>query len=166
MGLLDSVKNRLSANLKLTQISYMSHPAQIVAFCQGLAPDERTAIMNGIDSAFKWQPVAQIAQAMFPSYYSGGVSAEALDLVKGGQVSGGIELMRQQNQYYAPPSYGFTPAQQASLSFAWVVLNALNQQAGAAPPARPGAPANHFCSQCGKPIDSGARFCTHCGSRL
>ena len=169
MGLLDSPKNRVSANFKLTQLSFMTHPAQIVAFCQGLAPDERAAVMKGIDSAFKWQPVAQIAQAMFPTYYSGGVSEEALDLVKGGQVSGGVELMRQQNQYTAPPSFGFTPAQQAALSFAWVVLNALNQPAtgaAAAASVRASGPANGFCSQCGKPVESGSRYCPGCGSRL
>jgi hypothetical protein len=154
----DSLKNRVSANVKVTQLSYMMHPDQIVTFCRALPPDDRAAVMKGIESTFKWMPVAQIAQSMFPSYYSGGVSPEALDLVMGGQVQGGVDLMRQQNQYTPPPMYGFTAANQAALSFAWVVLNALQDQ-GRPSPAR-------FCAQCGRALETGARFCGGCGSRL
>jgi hypothetical protein len=84
MGLFDSLKNRVSANLKLTHLSFMTQQHEIVAFCQSLTQAERTVIIKGIESQFKWQSVAQIAQAVFPSYNPGsGVSAEALDMVKG-----------------------------------------------------------------------------------
>jgi hypothetical protein len=165
VGLLNALKNRVSTNLKVTQLSYMSHPSQIAAFCRALPPDEQAAVMKGIEGAFKWLPVAQIAQSMFPAYYSGGVSPEALDLVMGGQVSGGIELMRQQNQYVAPPSYGFTPAQQASLSFAWVLLNAL-KQAGSNQPSPMARGPDDRCAHCGKSLEPSAKFCSGCGARV
>jgi hypothetical protein len=46
----DSLKNRLGANLKVTQLSYMLHPGQIVAFCRALSADEQAAVMKGIES--------------------------------------------------------------------------------------------------------------------
>jgi hypothetical protein len=174
MGLLDSLKDRFSANLKLTQLSFMTHPQQIVAFCEGLAPAERSAILKGIESQFKWQSVAQIAQAMFPSYnYGSGVSAEALDMVKAGQVSGGVELMRMQNQGAPQPNWGMMPAQQAALSFAWIVLKGMEQHEAALAGKAAAAGARgeisdseaRFCTSCGAARNPG-RYCIQCGARF
>jgi hypothetical protein len=129
MKLLKLLKDRVSTNLQLTRLSFMTQPYEIIAFCQGLTPAERAGITKGIESQFKWQSVAQVAQAMFPTYNSGsGVSAEALDMVKGGQISGGLELMRMENQAAAQPNWGMMPAQQAALSFAWMVLKGMEQR--------------------------------------
>ena len=77
----------------------MTNPNELVAYCQAMRPSERTEIIKGIETQFKWQSIAQVAKAMFPSHISGGyVSEEALDMVKSGQVGGGVELMRWQNQ--------------------------------------------------------------------
>jgi hypothetical protein len=123
MGLFDQMKQRLSANWKYTQLSFMTDPRQIVAFCEKLSPEERGQVKQAIESAFRWQPVAQVAQAMFPALAgsTAGVSADALDLVRGGFVSGGVELMGMQ-QTAASPQLGLTPQQQAALSLAWLVL--------------------------------------------
>jgi hypothetical protein len=129
MRLLKLLKDRVSTNLQLTRLSFMTQPHEIIAFCQGLTPAERASITKGIESQFKWQSVAQVAQAMFPTYNAGsGVSAEALDMVKGGQISGGLELMRMENQAAAQPNWGMMPAQQAALSFAWMVLKRMEQR--------------------------------------
>lgn len=159
MGLFDSLKDRLSANLKLTRLSFMTQPHDIIAFCQGLTPVERASIMKGIESQFKWQSVAQVAQAMFPSYsYGGGVSAEALDMVKSGQVSGGAELMRMENQAATQQQWGMLPVQQASLSFAWTVLRGIEQRetvldhhslTEAVHGATASAARDAFCTSCG-----------------
>jgi hypothetical protein len=124
MGIFDRIKNRLSNNFKSTQLMYMTQPAQIVAFCKNLTPAEREGVRKAIESAFKWQPVAQIAQAIFPMLTAPrhGVSAEAMDLINGGFISGGVDLMAMQNQRPASPQFGITGQQQASLSFAWWVL--------------------------------------------
>ena len=129
MGFLDAMKNRLGANLKYVRLSYMTDPREIVPFCQGMTPQERTVVLKGIDSAFKWQPAAQLAQALYPAlvHSNGGVSQEAKDLVMGGNVDAGVELMRIQSQPAMTPQFGMTPTQQAALSFAWVVLKALEQ---------------------------------------
>jgi hypothetical protein len=128
MGLFKLLKDKVSTNLQLMHLSFMTQPYEIMAFCQGLTPAERTCIIKGIESQFKWQSVAQVAQAMFPTYSSGsGVSAEALDMVKSGQISGGLELMRMENQTAAQPQWGLMPAQQATLSFAWMVLKKMEQ---------------------------------------
>lgn len=106
----------------------MTNPRDIVTFCQGMENAERTEMIKGIESQFKWQSVAQVAQMMYPSYTSGGlVSEEALDMVKSGQISGGLELMRLQNQTTQSPSFGMTTSQQAALAFAWLILNGLNR---------------------------------------
>lgn len=140
MGLFDSLKDRLAANLKLTRLSFMTQQHEIVAFCQGLTPDERAGIIKGIETQIKWQSLASVAQAMFPSFGSGGgVSAEALDMVKGGQISGGLELMRIENQAAAQRNRGMMPAQQAALSFAWMVLKGMEQREAALPEDGPGA---------------------------
>jgi hypothetical protein len=126
MGLFDALKEKFSTNLKLTRLSFMTQQHEIYAFCQSQAPAERAALIKGIESQFKWQSVAQIAQAMFPSYGSGaGASAETLDMVKAGHISAGLELMRIDNQATAQPNWGMLPAQQAALSFAWMVLKAM-----------------------------------------
>ena len=174
MGLLDSLKDRFSANLKLTQLSFMTQPHEIAAFCERLTPAERLAIIKGIENQFKWQSVAQTAQAMFPSYYHGsGVSAEALDMVRSGQISGGLELMRMENQAAPQPNWGMMPAQQAALSFAWTVLKGMEQREAAsgynAPPSiendPPGESDAAFCTSCGTRRKLG-RYCTNCGARF
>jgi hypothetical protein len=130
--------------------------------------------LKGIESQFKWQSVAQIAQAMFPSYnYGSGVSAEALDMVKAGQVSGGVELMRMQNQGAPQPNWGMMPAQQAALSFAWIVLKGMEQHEAAlagkaaAAGARGGISDSEarFCTSCGAARNPG-RYCIQCGARF
>ena len=172
MGLLDSLKGRLSANLKLTRLSFMTQPHDIMAFCQNLSPAKRAAIVKGIESQFKWQSVAQVAQGMFPSY-NYGVSAEALDMVKGGQISGGLELMRTENQAPAQGNWGMMPAQQAALSFAWMVLKRIEQRdaalahyvpAAAVHAATAGAAGEGFCASCGARRSLG-RYCANCGAR-
>lgn len=174
MGLLDSMKDRFSANLKLTRLAYMTQSHEIIAFCQTLTADERARIIAGIESQFKWQSVSQVAQALFPSYsYGGGVSAEALDMVKSGQVSGGVELMRWENQPALQQQWGFTPAQQASLSFAWTVLKAIEQGARApryqTAASGSGTATNsgdaNFCASCGAHRKPGL-YCSNCGSRF
>ncbi len=172
MSLFDQVKNRLATNLKYTQLTLMTQPAQIVAFCQKLTPDERAGVRKGIESAFRWQPVAQIAQAMYPMLAAPhhGVSAEAMDLAKGGLVDGAVELMAMQNQPPPTPQFGMTSQQQATLAFAWAVLQRLEAPAAAAPPTA-GAAARtpsdvRFCSSCGTRTQPGARFCSACGSAL
>ena len=175
MGLLDSLKDRFSANLKFTRLSFMTQPHEIVAFCQSLTAAERAVVIKGIESQFKWQSVAQVAQAMFPTYsYGSGVSAEALDMVKGGQISGGVELMRMENQAASQPNWGMMPAQQAALSFAWMVLKGLDQREAApdykaSPVTSPDDPAGAtdaaFCSSCGMRRNTG-RYCTNCGARF
>jgi hypothetical protein len=176
MGLIDALKDRFSANLKLTRLSFMSQPQQIVTFCRALTPAERTAILRGIESQFKWQSVARVAQAMFPSYTSGsGVSAEALDMVQAGHVSAGVELMRMQNQAAPPLNWGMLPAQQAALSFAWIVLKGLEQHeaAPAGHAAAEGAPSTRrrsptharHCASCGARKNPGL-YCVQCGTRF
>lgn len=127
MGFLDSVKNRLALNLKLTKISFMVNRNDIVQACQAMSKDERAGALKSIEDMFRWQPIAQIAGAFFPNYYSSGVSDEALDLVKGSYVQGGVDLMRSQSQPIQP-QYGMLPIQQAAFSFAWLVLKALEQR--------------------------------------
>ena len=175
MGFLDSVKNRLALNLKLTKISFMVNRNDIVQACQAMSKDERAGALNSIEGMFRWQPIAQIAGALFPNYYSSGVSDEALDLVRGGYVQGGVDLMRSQSQPIQP-QYGMLPIQQAALSFAWLVLKAFDQRDATAalppplrvpPPPFPGtAPPTEakFCSACGTPRFPGGRFCGNCGA--
>jgi hypothetical protein len=125
MGLFDTLKEKVSTNLKLTRVSFMTQQHEIYTFCQSQTPAERAALIKGIEGQFKWQSVAQIAQAMFPSYSSGGgPSAEVLDMVKAGHINAGLEMMRIDNQATAQPNWGMLPAQQAALSFAWMVLKA------------------------------------------
>jgi hypothetical protein len=165
------LKDRLSANLKLTRLSFMTQQHEIIVFCQGLSPADRAEIIKGIESQFKWQPLAQLAQAMFPSYnYGTGGSPEALDMVKGGQISGGLELMRIENQAAQQPSWGMMPTQQAVLSFAWMVLKGIEQRESAlayhAPKAAmDGAADSVFCASCGKRRSPG-RYCANCGARF
>jgi hypothetical protein len=131
MGLFDAVKQKLSTNLQLTRQSFMTGPQQIVAFCRGVDAASRSDMIRAIESQFKWQSVAQLAQAMFPAYGSGShVSEEALDMVKGGQISGGLELMRMENQSFSTANPGMTPAQQAALTFAWIVLTGMEKRPG------------------------------------
>jgi hypothetical protein len=178
MGLMD----RMKANCRVTQLSWMTFPQQIAAACQSWSPEERAAVLRGIESTFKWAPVAQIAQGMFAQYFqpSGGVSPESVDMVIHGQVEGGLALMRQENQQQASTmQWGLTPAQQAALSYAWTVLKAMEQRemmgptaraAAAAAPEGPAAEstgaAPNFCSQCGSRVEAGARFCARCGHQL
>jgi hypothetical protein len=174
MGLFDSVKNRISSNVKLMQLSSMVRQDQITAFCQTLTTEERATILKGIEGQFKWQPVAQIAQALFPAQ-SQGVSAEAHDMVLAGQVEGGLELMRMQNAS-VQPQFGMTPYQQAALSYAWTVLKAMDQRdamaaavtrqqhaSAMAPPAATSDPAR-FCTSCGARREASGRFCGQCGA--
>jgi hypothetical protein len=175
MGFLDSLKDRFSANLKLTRLSFMTQQHEIVAFCQGLTPAERARIIKGIESQFRWQSVAQVAQAMFPSYsYGNGVSAEALDMVKSGQIDGGLELMRIENQAAAQPNWGMMPVQQAALSFAWMVLQGIEQREAALAyharseavhGATAGAADAPCCASCGTRRSPG-RYCTNCGTHF
>ena len=166
MGFMDQIKNRLSANWKLQRIMFMSSQAEIARYCRDLDPAERAAVTQGIESMFKWQPVAQVAQGLFSSYFtpSGGVSDDAKDLIKGGYVDAGVELMRLENQpQVSQVQMGMTPMQQLALSYAWTVLRMLGAQGAVA--ASPGeAPA--YCSQCGTRTKPGGTFCTKCGGRL
>lgn len=176
MGLFDQVKNRLATNFKFTQLTFMAQPAQIIAFCQKLTPEERAGVLKGIESAFRWQPVAQIAQAMYPMFAAPhhGVSDDAMDLIHGGFVSGGVELMAIQNQVPPTPQLGLTAQQQSALAFAWLVLRRL--EGGGMPVAGPAtesstpsspAPSEvRFCSGCGTRTQVGAAFCSSCGRRL
>jgi hypothetical protein len=129
MGLLQKAATRLATNFKSTQLSFMTQPAQIVAFCRALAPREREAVAKAIESAFRWQPVAQVAQAMYPMLAAPqpGVSDDAMDLIRGGFVGGGVDLMAMQNQASAAPQFGLTAQQQAALGLAWLVLQRLPQ---------------------------------------
>jgi len=173
VGLFDAVKNRIASNVKLMQLSSMVRQDQILAFCQSLAPEERATILKGIESQFKWQPVAQIAQALFPAQ-SQGVSAEARDMVLGGQVEGGLELMRMQNAA-VQPQFGMTPYQQAALSYAWMVLKGMGQRDAMAAGVKPEQHASafappatdpgtvKFCTSCGARREVGGRFCGQCG---
>jgi hypothetical protein len=64
MGFLDSVKNRLALNLKLTKISLMVNRNDIVQACQTMSKDERAGALKLIEGMFRWQPIAQIAGAV------------------------------------------------------------------------------------------------------
>jgi membrane protease subunit (stomatin/prohibitin family) len=154
LGIFDSLKNRLSTNLKFTSLSLMTNQQEILNLCRSLTPVERADIVKNIESHFQWQSVAQFAQAMYPAYYSGGVSEEALDMVKSGQVAGGVELMRWQNQGAMQANWGMMPAQNAALGFAWMVLKAMDQHQSSG---------NAFCTSCGA-RRSDNRFCTNCGA--
>jgi hypothetical protein len=181
MGLMDQIKNRLTTNWKIQRLSFMTSQREIVMYCRALEPAERPAIMQGIESMFKWQPVAQMAQGLFSSYFtpSGGVSDDAKDLVKGGYVDAGVELMRLENQpQVSQMQLGMTPMQQMALCYAWTVLRMLEepgsvataQPAGSAGLAQavtaPPGDAPAFCSQCGTKTKAGGLFCTKCGNRL
>jgi hypothetical protein len=162
MGLFDSVKNRLAVNLKVTKLSFQTVPADIIRQCNELTPAERPIVLKAIEAMFRWQSVSQIAQQMFPSYTcGGGVSDEAKDLVMGGYVNAGVELMRQQNQVAAPNYGGMLPIQQAALSFAWIVLKVIDQ-----PAPQPTRSAGAFCTGCGSPRAATGLFCASCGRRL
>jgi membrane protease subunit (stomatin/prohibitin family) len=127
----------------------MTSQGEIMMYCRALEPAERPGIMQGIESMFKWQPVVQMAQGLFSSYFtpSGGVSDDAKDLIKGGYVDAGVELMRLENQpQVSQMQLGMTPMQQMALCYAC------------------DAPA--YCSQCGTKTKAGGLFCTKCGSRL
>ena len=174
MGLMDSLKHRLSTNMKVTQLMFMTQPMAIVQFCRGLNREDRAGVLKGIESAFKWQPVAQIAQALFPAQQSSNVAADAADLAKGGFISGAVDLMGMQSQS-VQPQYGMTAAQQAALSYAWTVLKSIEQQDGISRSPQvaqmemqdPGEPAGGalYCSRCGTKRPEGANFCNRCGSR-
>jgi hypothetical protein len=129
MSFFDSVKNRLATNWKFTKLSLQTQPAEIARLCMEMTPAERTSTIKTIESTFRWQSVAQVAQAFFPAYNSGGGdAAAAADLAKGGFVSGAVDMMRMQNQA-APQAVagGMLPVQQAALSYAWVVLKSLER---------------------------------------
>lgn len=167
MNFLNSIKNRIAVNLKVTKLSFMTQPNHIIRTCHDFSAEERSQAIKAIESMFRWQPVAQMAQSMFPSYYSGGgVSPEALDMASHGQVSGGLELMRLENQAAPASMGGMLPIQQAALSFAWTVLKALEQQPSRSNPAV-SAPdsvsTKRFCPDCGQRRSSEGRFCTGCG---
>jgi hypothetical protein len=178
MGFMDRIKS----NVRVQRLSFMTSAPAIVAFCQGLDPSERAEAIRGIESMFKWQPVAQIAQGLFSSYSAPhGVSADAKDLVMGGYVSAGVELMAMQNQAQAPPpQFGMLPMQQVALSYAWTVLKALEQQSSQplpfaapaasarahAPTATAPQPSRRFCTRCGAAASGSARFCGACGGAL
>jgi len=173
MGLLDSLKDRAASNLKFTRLTFMNQQNEIIAFCQSLTPNDRVNIIKGIESHFKWQSVASVAQALFPAQsYGGGVSAESLDMVTHGQIGGGLELMRQENQV-APQqtAWGMMPQQQAALSFAWLVLKGMEQRESLlrqspATTATSGRPPNSaFCTSCGLKRCPGL-YCVHCGARF
>ncbi|MGH9875056.1 MAG: hypothetical protein ACRD9S_21585 [Pyrinomonadaceae bacterium] len=160
MRFFDAMKDRLSSNLKFVKLSYLTRPDEIIQFCQSLTPGERDVVLKGIESSFKWQPVALIAQAFYPTVVGpSGVSEDAMDLVRGGFVEGGIELMKSQSQP-PPQQFGMTATQQAVYSFAWVVLKAIEQESNAAPAsvavcrgcrARRRS-ADPFCQSCGRPF--------------
>ena len=162
MGVFDAVKTRIGSNLKFVQLSYMTHPADIIQFCRSLAPDDRVVVLKGIESSFKWQPAAQLAQTLFPAlcHSGGGVSQEAKDMALGGDVSAAVRMMSWENQAPPTPQFGMTATQQATLSFAWVVLKALEQEDS-------GAPASvAVCRACGERRRSADPFCAHCGRRF
>jgi hypothetical protein len=175
MSLLDSFKNRIAVNLKITRMSFMTRPDEILQYCLGFTQEERQAALRNIESQFKWQPVAQMAQALYPTLFGGykGVSSEAMDLVQGGYVDAGVKLMAMENQAPVAPPMGMLPIQQSALSFAWVVLGAL-EQTSAAPMSRAAAASqsgtaqvSSYCGSCGAAAyDSSARFCQNCGAEL
>jgi hypothetical protein len=169
----------MKANLRVTQLSYLTTPQQIATTCAGWNADERAEVLRGIESTFRWAPVAQVAQSLFAPYFQqgGGVSPEATDMVIHGQIEGGLELMRQQNSPTPQASWGLTSGQQAALSYAWMVLKASEQRdlaghsVSTASPTRHATDdvrtvAAHFCSQCGARAEHGARFCSSCGAPL
>jgi hypothetical protein len=87
-----------------------------------------------------------------------------------GQVSGGLELMRQENQVAAQPAWHMMPQQQATLSFAWMVLKGMEQRESFAQQspavADSAGPSNAaFCASCGTRRSSGLH-CTNCGARF
>jgi hypothetical protein len=176
MGLLNSFKERLSLNLKVTKLSFMTNPNDILQYCQAFTPGERSLALKNIESQFKWQPIAKIAQAMYPTLYGshGGVSADAMDLIQGGYVEAGVKLMGIENQPPVAPNFGMLPIQQCALSFAWVALNAMQQRdavlTSSSASLRGSAPLHTasygFCSSCGSPRELGAYFCTRCGQRV
>jgi hypothetical protein len=88
-----------------------------------------------------------------------GVSDDAMDLIHGGFISGGVDLIAMQNQAPPPPQFGLTGQQQAALSFAWLVLQRL-QQRGTTVGVRAVEMAKADAS-----ASAGARFCTVCGLR-
>jgi len=175
MGLMDSLKHRVSTNMKVTQLMFMTHPAQIIPFCQSLSPADRAEVIKGIENTFKWQPVAQIAQALFPAQPTSNVAADAADLAKGGFVSGAVDLITMQSQP-VQPQYGMTQAQQAALSYAWMVLK--NMESSSVPSSTSSFPASAvssdggvtstalYCGQCGTRRPEGANFCSRCGNRF
>src|SRR5678816_2064106 len=104
MGFFDRVMDRVSSNVRLTQLSWMTQPDQIIAFCRGVSAAERAALIKGIEGQFRWQSVALIARAILPSSaYGAYVSDEALGMAIGGQVDGALDLMRMENP--ATPQY-------------------------------------------------------------
>ena len=129
MGLMDSLKHRFSTNMKITQLMYMTQPTDIVRFCQSLSREDRGDVVKGIESAFKWQPVAQIAQAFFPAQASSGAVVDAVDLAQGGYVSGAVDLMRAQSQN-VQAQYGMTAMQQAALEVGLDVVSGLHTRLG------------------------------------
>jgi len=125
MGFLNSLKKRVSLNLKLTRLSFMSAP-EIIAFCQSQTQAERVALVQGIESQLKWQGVLQVSQVMFATNsVGGGVSSEALDMVKDGQIYGGLALMNQENQISGRTQWGMAPGQSGALNFALMVLKGI-----------------------------------------
>src|SRR5438105_3092268 len=114
MSLLDSFKNRIAVNLKVTRLSFMTRLDDILNYCLGFTREERQAALRNIESQFKWQPVAQMAQALYPTLFGGykGVSPEAMDLVQGGYVDAGVKLMAMENQAPVAPAIGMLPIQQ------------------------------------------------------
>jgi hypothetical protein len=129
MSVFASVKNRFATNWKVTKLSFQTQTAEIARQCMELTPAEQASAIKAIEAMFRWQPVAQVAQAFFAAYSpGGGVAADAADLAKGGFVSGAVDLMSMQNQA-APQavSGGMLPMQQAALSFAWIVLKSLER---------------------------------------
>jgi NADH pyrophosphatase NudC (nudix superfamily) len=176
MGVFDSMKNRIALNLKVTKMSFMTHPGSIVEYCQTFTPEERLLALKNIDAQFRWQPIAQMAQALYPALWGphGGVSAEALDLVRGGQVDAGLKLMSIENQAPVAPNMGMLPMQQSALSFAWVVLKALEQREAATKSSYAASVSGSFarsqqasfCPSCGSQQQGNDRFCRNCGSSL
>jgi hypothetical protein len=163
MGVLDSIKNRLSLNLKVTKMSFMTNPASIIEYCQTFTSEERLLALKNIEAQFRWQPIAKMAQVLYPVFSGphGGVSPEAMDLVRGGYVDAGVKLMSMQNQAPVAPNLGMLPIQQSALSFAWIILKALEQC-----DATSKSSYRSFCPSCGSRQQGIGRFCSNCGHSL
>jgi hypothetical protein len=67
MSLFECLKDKLATNLKVSRLSLMTDRPEIVRYCEDLNASERTAVLNAIETQFKWESIAETAQATFSS---------------------------------------------------------------------------------------------------